>query len=77
MVDNSSWTEIDKVNAELVEKAVSRLKNNKTDPQYDFTTDCIKNSPVKNGCEILFVACGVFFCMYIGVLTMVKRDTRS
>ena len=46
MIDSSSMIEINKVTTELVAEAISRVNSNKTDPQYEFTSDCIKNAPV-------------------------------
>ena len=41
--------DVDKVTEDVVKEANGHLKNNKTDPIYAFTSDCIKKGP-----DILF-----------------------
>ena len=44
-VSSSDAVEINKITPELVKLACTRLKNNKSDPQFSFSSDCIKNGP--------------------------------
>ena len=45
IVDPSSLKDIVKITPALIEEAVSRIKNNKSDPVFDFTPNCLKNAP--------------------------------
>ena len=48
-VGDESITELDKINAERVKAAMQKIKPNKSDPIFDFSSDFLKNAP-----EILF-----------------------
>ena len=48
-IDDTSLVDVEKVTAEKVKEATSKLKANKSDPVCDFSSDCIKNAP-----DILF-----------------------
>ena len=48
-VGDESITELDKINAEKVKAAMQKIKPNKSDPIFDFSSDFLKNVP-----EILF-----------------------
>ena len=48
-VGDESITELDKINAEKVKAAMQKIKPNKSDPIFDFSSDFLKNAP-----EILF-----------------------
>ena len=44
-VNQSHVKDVEKVTPDLVKEAVKHLKNNKSDPNYSFSSDCIKNAP--------------------------------
>ena len=48
-INSSHLVDVEKVTPEIIKEAASHLKNNKSDPIYTFSSDCIKNSP-----DILF-----------------------
>ena len=37
--------DVEKITPALIKEAISKLKNDKTDPLYHFNSDCMKNSP--------------------------------
>ena len=45
IVDPSSLKDIVKITPALIKEAVSRIRNNKSDPVFDFTSNCLKNAP--------------------------------
>ena len=45
IVDPSSLKDIVKITPALIKEAFSRIKNNKSDPVFDFTSNCLKNAP--------------------------------
>ena len=51
-IDCESVTKVEQITPILVKEAISKLKNDKTDPLYHFNSDCIKNAPPIL-CEIL------------------------
>ena len=44
-IHSASTIDVEKVTPTLVENAISKLKNDKTDPLYQFNSDCMKNAP--------------------------------
>ena len=40
-----SLIDVRKITPELVRNAVCKLKSDKTDPLYSYTSDCLKNAP--------------------------------
>ena len=48
-IDGDSMAEVLKINSEIVKEAMKKIKPNKSDPIFDFTSDFLKNAP-----EILF-----------------------
>ena len=44
-IDHDDLVDVKKVTPSLVKEAVGHLNNAKTDPVYDFSSDCIKNGP--------------------------------
>ena len=48
-IDLEDLKDVRKVSASKVKEAIQRLNNNKSDPVYKFSSDCLKNGP-----EILF-----------------------
>ena len=44
-INERSLDDVNLVTANLVEKAINRLKNDKTDPVYAFNSNCLKNAP--------------------------------
>ena len=44
IVDHSSLKDIVKITPALIKEAVSRIRNNKSDPVFDFTSNCLKNA---------------------------------
>ena len=44
-INHSQLDDVDKVTAEVVKEAAGRLKDNKTDPTFLFSSDCLKNGP--------------------------------
>ena len=42
-IDHSTLNDILKITPELIKEAISRLKNNKSDPVFDFTSNCRAN----------------------------------
>ena len=44
-INVGSLNEVDKITPQLVQQAVMKLKNDKTDPVFHFTSNCLKNSP--------------------------------
>ena len=44
-INISSLNDVEKVTAEKIKEATGKLKNNKTDPAYSFTSDCLMNAP--------------------------------
>ena len=49
-IDEDDLKDVLKVTPEKVKEATDHLNNNKTDPVYDFSSDCLKNGP-----EILYI----------------------
>ena len=45
MINESSLVDIDKITASKVKEATLHLKQNKSDPLFDFNSDCLKNAP--------------------------------
>ena len=45
IVDLSGLKDIVKITPALIKEAVPRIKNNKSDPVFDFTSNCLKNAP--------------------------------
>ena len=41
----SSLKDIVKITPALIKEAVSRIRNNKSNPVFDFTSNCLKNAP--------------------------------
>ena len=39
--------QVDKVTPDILKEAVSNLKDNKSDPIYSFSSDCLKHGPAK------------------------------
>ena len=60
MVDHSSLKDIVKITPALINEAVSRIRNNKSDPVFDFTSNCLKNAP-----SILFDHLSSLFRYYL------------
>ena len=48
-IDGDSTAEVMKINSEIVKEAMKKIKPNKSDPIFNFTSDFLKNAP-----EILF-----------------------
>ena len=46
-INFSQLTEVSKVTPDIVKEAASNLKDNKGDPTYSFSSDCLKNGPDK------------------------------
>ena len=44
-IDVKDLDDVQKVPFSIVKEAIKRLNNNKTDPSYDFRSDCLKNGP--------------------------------
>ena len=44
-ISNKCVDEVEKVTPDLIKEAVKRVKPNKSDPVFDFTSDCLKNAP--------------------------------
>ena len=44
-IDSNSHFNVDKITPALVMDAINHLKNNRSDPINDFTSDCLKNAP--------------------------------
>ena len=44
-INCESVTKVEQITPILVKEAISKLKNDKTDPLYHFNSDCIKNAP--------------------------------
>ena len=44
-VSNADISEVSKISTDVVREAVSHLKKNKTDPLFEFTSDCLSNAP--------------------------------
>ena len=40
-----SLLDVNKITSEKVKEAALHLKQNKSDPLYDFNSDCLKNAP--------------------------------
>ena len=59
-VDPSSLKDIVKITPALIKEAVARIKNNKSDPVFDFTSNCLKNTP-----SILFDQLSSLFRYYL------------
>ena len=59
-VDPSSLKDIVKITPALIKEAISRIKNNKSDPVFDFTSNCLKNAP-----SILFNQLSSLFRYYL------------
>ena len=60
IVDPSSLKDIVKITPALIKEAVSRIKNSKSDPVFDFTSNCLKNAP-----SILFDQLSSLFRYYL------------
>ena len=48
-INEGSLTEVHKINSEVIKEAIEKIKPNKSDPIFDFTSDFLKNAP-----EILY-----------------------
>ena len=46
-IDSASNSEVVKVTPTLISEAVKHIKPGKSDPVYDFSSDCLKNAPVE------------------------------
>ena len=44
-VNPSSIADVERITPLIVEEAIKHLKNNKTDPVFDLSSDCLKNAP--------------------------------
>ena len=44
-ISGKSVAEVEKVSPDLVKEAIKHIKPDKSDPMYDFTSDCLKNAP--------------------------------
>ena len=44
-VNPSSIADVERITPSIVEEAIRHLKNNKTDPVFDLSSDCLKNAP--------------------------------
>ena len=44
-INNDSVAEAEKVTPDIIKDAVKHIKSNKSDPVFDFTSDCLKNAP--------------------------------
>ena len=44
-ISNKCAIEVEKVTPDIVKEAVKHIKPNKSDPVFDFTSDCLKNAP--------------------------------
>ena len=44
-IDERSHEEVDKITPKLVRTAISKLKNGKTDPVFQYSSDCLKDPP--------------------------------
>ena len=60
IVDPSSLKDIVKITPALIKETVARIKNNKSDPVFDFTSNCLKNAP-----SILFDELSSLFRYYL------------
>ena len=66
-VNVDSLDDVRKVTPEKVKEAAEKLKNNKSDPTYSFTSDCFKHGP-----DILFnmLSIGLKSCLVHGHITL-------
>ena len=44
-IDSESFIEVEKITPAPIKEAISKLKNDKTEPLYHFNSDCMKNAP--------------------------------
>ena len=44
-ITDSSLIHVEKITPQIVKSAVKQLNSNKTDPEFDFSSDCFKNAP--------------------------------
>ena len=44
-INEGSLVQVNKITPQLIQLAISKLKNDKTDPVFQFTSDCLKNAP--------------------------------
>ena len=44
-INSASMIDVHKITAALVEEAICHLKNDKSDPQFQFDSECLKNAP--------------------------------
>ena len=44
-IDQSDLREIDKINSTVIKEALDKIKSNKSDPLFDFSSDFLKNAP--------------------------------
>ena len=59
-INSASMVDVNKVTASLVEEAISHLKNGKSDPQFQFDSDCLKNAP-----QVLYEDLAKLFRLYL------------
>ena len=45
-INSSSLNDVQRITPSIVEEAIGRLKNNKSDPLFDFSPECLKNAPM-------------------------------
>ena len=43
---NGDKGELEKINSFVIKEAMDKIKPNKSDPLFDFSSDCLKNAPV-------------------------------
>ena len=60
MIDDSNRDEVLKISADIVKEAVGHLKKNKTDPIFQYTSDCLSNAP-----SILFEHLALVFRLWL------------
>jgi hypothetical protein len=44
-ISNKCAHEVENVISDIIKEAVKHIKPNKSDPVFDFTSDCLKNAP--------------------------------
>ena len=45
-INSFNIDDVQRITPSLVEEAIGRLKNNKSDPLFNFSSECLKNAPV-------------------------------
>ena len=79
-INGDSAREVRRVTPDLLKEAVKKVKPNKSDPVYDFTSDCLKNAPndlfihLSNILRSFLIHAHVSFILLLSTLVPIVKD---